>query len=306
MKNLKIYFVDFWNSFQKNNNYFFHLLSTKYNVELCEENPDIVFFSVDYSKQKNILKYKNKKCLKIFFTGENVRPNFFIDEGIDYPNYFISKCDASFSFDYNLINGIKNYRLPLWVIYIDWFNKNGYGDPKYLLSLDKIYNNEFINTAKNKFCCIVASNSTNLRKDFFDKLNKYKNIDGYGSMFNNRIPDGEDSKYKIISNYKFSICFENSISPVNGYYTEKLFHAKTAGNIPIYFSDNLCKYDFNDKCFINFYDYKTPEECIEYIKKIDQDDQLYQNMLSQPLFKDYKIPKQYYPENVLQFIESMI
>ena len=54
MKKIRVNFVDFWPDFQKDNNYFYHLLSQKYDVEIDEEglNPDLLFFSVDYGKKK--------------------------------------------------------------------------------------------------------------------------------------------------------------------------------------------------------------------------------------------------------------
>ena len=45
--NLKLYFCDFWPDFQAANNYFYHLLSTRYNVTIDSDDPDLLFFSVD-------------------------------------------------------------------------------------------------------------------------------------------------------------------------------------------------------------------------------------------------------------------
>lgn len=301
---LKINFVDFWGSFQKTNNYFYHLLSTKYEVLIDEQDPDVVFFSVDYGKEKNILKYKNHRATKIFFTGENIRPNFSDENGIEYSKYFISKCDASLSFDF--MPGYKNYRLPLWVLYIDWFNVGGYGDPKYLLPTNELYDNDFIKKPKKKFCCIVVSNQTQLRSELFDKLSKYKTVDGFGDAFNNRIQHGEYSKYEVLSDYKFSVCFENSLSPLKGYYTEKLLHAKTAGTIPLYYSDDLCKSDFNEKAFINLSSFSNMNDFIEYIKLVDNDEKLYSSILNEPLFKNKQIPDEFQPKNILKFIERVL
>ena len=51
MKNtIKINFVDFWFDFDKRNNYFYHLLSSQNEVVIDEEDPDLLFFSVDYSQ----------------------------------------------------------------------------------------------------------------------------------------------------------------------------------------------------------------------------------------------------------------
>ena len=60
---LKIYFIDFWTHFNKKDNYFFHLLSTKYNVVVTDNNPDILFVSNFHRASDNFFdkKYKNSK-----------------------------------------------------------------------------------------------------------------------------------------------------------------------------------------------------------------------------------------------------
>ena len=56
---IKIHFVDFWPNFIKNDNYFYHLLQSEFNVVLTDNNPDLLFFSVDYSNNKEHLNYQN-------------------------------------------------------------------------------------------------------------------------------------------------------------------------------------------------------------------------------------------------------
>jgi len=299
---LKINFVDFWPNFNKTNNYFYHLLKLNHNVIIDEKDPDLLFFSVDYNKRRERNNYKNNRCKKIFYTGENVRANF-SNFDIDSEKYSIGKCDYAFTFDF--INHPNHFRLPLWVTYIDWFKVGGYENPEYLLPLEKIFSNEFIDRKKNKFCSIMIGNPEPKRMEIFNKLNNYKIVDGYGKVFN-RWTSGEKNKYEIISNYKFSICFENSISPYGGYYTEKLFHAKTAGTIPIYWSDKKVKNDFNENSFINLNNFQTIDELIDYIKHIDSDQKLYESYFQQPLFVDNKIKDEFTPNNVLKFFEEKI
>jgi hypothetical protein len=138
-----------------------------------------------------------------------------------------------------------------------------------------------------------------------NKLGKYKNVDGYGTPFNNWFY-GEKKKYEILSKYKFSICVENSISPYGGYYTEKLFHAKTAGTVPLYWSDKKCSNDFNEKSFINLTDFETIDQFVDYIKEVDNNKKLYENYLKEPLFLNNKINDEFRPENVLRFFEEKI
>ena len=81
-------------------------------------------------------------------------------------------------------------------------------------------------------------------------------------IIDSKIKDGEKYKLDIISDYKFNICFENTIHP--GYYTEKLLHAKIAGCIPIYYSDEKMNIDFNEKCALNLYDFENQAICRLY------------------------------------------
>ena len=136
---IRLNFVDFWNGFDKKNNYFYHLLSSSNEVVIDEEDPDILFFSVDYSNVGEREKYKNHRCKKVFFTGESVSPNFDSDASISMTNhqahYSIGKCDFAFTFDFS--KDPRHYRLPLWVLQIDWFNKGGYGNPEFILCPSK-------------------------------------------------------------------------------------------------------------------------------------------------------------------------
>ena len=188
--------------------------------------PELLFFSVDYARRKERNKYLNHPCKKIFFSGENARANY-DKESLESEMYSIGKCDFALTFDFT--DDPRHYRLPLWVLQIDWFEKEGYGNPQFVLPISQLYNNSAISTGKKEFCAFIFNNPVPHRVEMLNKLNSYKPVHGYGTPFNNWFY-GELNKYKVLANYKFSICFENSISPVGGYYTEKVFHAKTAGD----------------------------------------------------------------------------
>ena len=302
---IKINFVDFWPGFQKDNNYFYHLLSTRYDIAIDESDPDLLFFSVDYARAKERDRYKNHRCKKIFYTGESVSANFDSNESIGVTNYqaqySIGKCDYAFTYDF--CKRVNHYRLPLWTTYIDWFGKGSYTNPSFLLPEDKISDNEFILKPKNKFCATIFSNPISSRIEAFEKLSQYKQVDGYGMLFGN-YSQGELDKYQILSNYKFSICFENKSYP--GYYTEKPFHAKTSGTIPIYFSDEQISNDMNEKAFINYGDFDSMDSLVKYVKKVDQNDELYKSYADQPLFKNNIIKDEFKPNAVLSFFENTI
>lgn len=255
----KICFLDFWEGFNPNNNFILYILRSIMDVSIVA-NPndsDIIIYSCfGYDNTRY-----NKK--KIFFTGENKRPE-------DY------QCDVSISFD---LDNNKNVRIPLWYYYIDWFNVGSYVNPSYLIPLDDLYKK--YNDNRPKFCAAIYSANHLNRSTMVNYLNTYKEVDCYGKIHKYNIPDGEDVKLNILQSYKFSLCMENSISV--GYYTEKLLHAKVAGTIPIYYSDNNISMDFNDRCFINTYN-KTYTEVLEIVKEIDNNEKLYLEMREQPLF----------------------
>ena len=305
MDDLKINFVDYWPGYDKRNNYFYHLLSTQYNVIIDEEDPDLLFFSVDYSNVGERNKYKNHRCKKIFYTGESVPANFDSEDSIriknHQANYSIGKCDYAFTFDFS--GDERHYRLPLWVLCIDWFDKGGYGNPEFILKPDLIEKNDFISSEKNKFCAMIFNNPTKERVETYNLFSTYKKVEGFGHPFGNW-SNGEIKKYNNLKNYKFSVCYENRL--YSGYYTEKLFHAKTAGNIPIYYCDDEVSNDFNEKCFINLNNYESLESLFEHIKEVDQDDDLYNSYLREPLFKDNLIKKEFLPKSILQFITDTI
>jgi hypothetical protein len=65
MRQIKIFFEDFWPKFDPSDNFIINILRREYEI-VIDPNPDYLFFSV-YSY--NHLHYKN--CVKIFYSGEN-------------------------------------------------------------------------------------------------------------------------------------------------------------------------------------------------------------------------------------------
>ena len=61
---------------------------------------------------------------------------------------------------------------------------------------------------------------------------------------------GYERKLAVMSDYKFCICFENSIYP--GYISEKIFDAFSAGCVPIYYGAPDISSYVPDDCYIDF------------------------------------------------------
>lgn len=268
---MKISFLDFWQypkAFDPNNNFLIHLIKmSNDNVEVVSpENADVIIYTCFGNEHK-----KYNHCKKIFYTGESLRPDY-------------NECDYSITFDFDNYDD-RNIRIPLWYFYIDWFGVDTYDNPEYLIPVNYLYeDNIFSKKEKTKFCSAVFSKNNDLRFVMSNKLESYKKVDCYGKVHTNKLPDGELHKMNIISDYKFNLCFENTISP--GYFTEKLLQAKISGCIPLYHSDKTYVSDFNEKCCINLIDFKNQDDFIEYIKEVDNDDNLYNKIKSEPLFNE--------------------
>lgn len=285
---MKIAYTDFWLDFQEQNNFFIDLFRDIYgSVEVSSpDSADILFFGPYGDQHKN---YQQKDLIKIFYTGENERPNF-------------NDCDYSLTFDFDDYED-RNVRLPLWFLQLDWYDKKGYVNPEFVLPLDKIEENEYISHEKEGFCVLVNNNLFNNRVDCVNLLNKYKAVHCYGKPFGNWFY-GESRKYEIFSHYKFSICFENSFAPNGGYYTEKLIHAKCSGTLPLYYADPKVSEDFNTKSFLNLNDYDSMQDLVDHVIEIDQNEDLYNEIISQPLFN--KTPNKDNLEELKQKIKNLI
>src|SRR5262249_543629 len=157
---------------------------TRFDLELTPD-PDFVVYS------SFGLEHTTFDCTRIFYTGENDRPNF-------------RACDFAFTFDY--LATPRNYRLPLYAFY----NHRGLLGAKAAAALF---------AAKSRFCAFVYSNGrAHERIALLDKLSRYKRVDCGGAVRNNigyRVKD----KIEFMRDYKFSIAFENASAP--GYTTEK-------------------------------------------------------------------------------------
>ena len=149
-----------------------------------------------------------------------------------------------------------------------------------------LYNhNEFTQKKKDKFCSIVYGKQIESRINAVQNISSnYKKVDVFGKANPNYyLPDGEKYKLDLISSYKFSLCYENSVTP--GYHTEKLLHGKIAGNVPIYYGDETISQDFNPDCFINAVN-MSDEELVQTIIELDQSEVLYDKILREPIFTE--------------------
>lgn len=274
-KIIKIQYTDmyekfFWGSFGK-------YLQEEYELEFSDE-PDFLFYSV-YGTGLDHYKYKN--CIKIFYSTEGVLPDF-------------NECDYAIGF----------YPLEVKDRYL-----------QVLYELPSLIRREApLNVEDKLFCNFVYSNEKNgegaiLRKKFCEELMKYKHVDCPGQVLNNmrgdigarNASDWYASKTKFVRKYKFTIAFEND--SMLGMTTEKLFQPLLVGSVPIYWGnpdvDSIC----NPKSFINC-NGCTIEEMVNKVIEIDQNDELYNQMIKSKAFDDGIVKSQ--EEKIREFISYIM
>jgi len=142
-------------------------------------------------------------------------------------------------------NSLYSYRSQL----IDWFIKN---EPTLL----DLYGPGWeFNLLKNKY----------IRRTLkFLKLSKI-----FVNKFITKVYKGKaDNKITILKNYKFSLVIENAKN-VNGYITEKIFHAFMAGTIPFYLGAPNVDSFIDANCYINLKDFNNFSEVADFIRKMD-------------------------------------
>lgn len=262
LKTIKIKFVDYWNTFVPEEDIVVGLLRERYNVEFSD-NPDYLFFG-PFSDEN--LKYEN--CVRIFWTGENICPDF-------------NMCDYAVGYD-TLDFGDRYCRFPGYYK-VNW---DGKGNTKSHVDL-AAHKHEHCDSAllKRAFCSFVYShgNGAPIRDNLFEQLSQYKKVDSGGRYKNNILnePNGVADKLAFEGNHKFSIACENSSH--RGYVTEKIIDAFAAHTVPIYWGADDVEMYFNKNGFINC-NGKSIDDIVSEVKRVDNDDELYMRMLSEPAF----------------------
>lgn len=282
MKKLKLGFTDTNDHIAQ---FFYFALRKRYDIEIDNDKPDFLIFGDENFGTIN-KSFSKQDCIKIFYTGENRRPE----------NY---DCHYAITFDHNFSKW--HYRLPLFIIYmwaLENIHKTNY---KYDYILDPVPKE------KTGFCSFVVSNpNCPERNSFFEKLNAIKRVDSGGRFMNNigSALEGEQAKIDFLSTRKFNICFESGAYP--GYVTEKILHAFYAGTVPIYWGSPTVAVDFNPRAMINVSHFNDFDQCINILMEIDQDEKWYNSILTANKFL-YNIPPSYYfIDNFLNWFDAIV
>jgi hypothetical protein len=271
------------------------VLAEKYNLTYDDENYDILLNSFfDNESVPSV----SPNIVRIYYTGEVYAgdPNLYLDTNdlvtgfafIDHPNYV----RVPFSYLRDTDKMRHDYQRP------------GTCDP----------------SKKPYFACFVVSNfgswlpgrfdGVDARDRMFHQLSLYKKVMSGGLHLNNMggvVPYAETKKF--MSQCKFIIAYENIIS-YPGNVTEKPFQAWFSGGVPLYNTHKDGMVDLNPKSLLYAGDFATEEEFIEYIKKVDNDDELYckiwnEHIITDPS-KDYSSMKDKLRQKLYEAIEKKV
>jgi hypothetical protein len=207
----------------------------------------------------------NKTAKKnIWYSGENVRP----PQGT---------WDGFLAFDTNLPKDRSVY-FPLWFLTSTNLFKSTtetyWGSE--VPTISELTEGRVFTSQRKKFVATFIGKSYSMRLHAIEALAKVGKVDVFGEAARNQVKIPSI----VARNYKFVMCFENDLYP--GYVTEKPLEAYLTGSIPLYFGIDNLGY-LNPKAIINLYEFKNIIEWVDYIKKIENNSNLFKKIYEQPI-----------------------
>ncbi len=234
-----------------------------------DELPDFLFYG-EAGKGEH-LAYP-PSVIRIFATGENILPNW---------------KEADYALTHERIYTGRHWRLPL---HRHWFDTT---------CTRPVRDFSVVSQRVKRFCnFIYSSPSAPERIEFFHLLSQYKRIDSGGLVCNN-MGGRVENKQELLSQCKFTIAFENSSHA--GYSTEKIIEPLLCGSIPIYWGDTDIEEDFNPDCLINVHRFSSFHDVVAEVKRIDQDDVLWEKYVTAPIFSQDRLPDRLSDEALADF-----
>lgn len=206
----------------------------------------------------------------IWYTGENVRP----------PH---APWHATWSFDADSMLS-RNYTFPLWFLLFPELvglpsgtmsPENRSGLP---LSLASATSSRSIDTGRRpKFACAFIGNPEPTRLWAISALRQIGEVDVFGPSVGKVVT----RKWEVASEYRFMICFENSVTP--GYVTEKVFDAWACATVPIWNGIDRDAY-LNPSAMLNLADLGgSMDVLLDRVASIEADPTRVSQMASAPI-----------------------
>ncbi len=280
----RIFLNDPWMHYYSDN--IVHSFKNSGGAARIEKNIDlanVIFYQCPQiiSKLKKLKKQKGNNLTIVLFSGE---PR-------NYSKYF---CDILIDCKDEISMRPKNCKF----IYFPLFARSCLIRTNFSVNT-LLKSKEKYKQQKNKFCAFLYHRDHPHRNQFLHQLiEEYKPVDILGrapsnykgphrvkstqnDRFSKNFVDGAVERYIP---YKFVIAFENVDK--NGYITEKIMNAMLAGAIPIFWGTNKIHEYFNSKSFIyvSSSESRSYGHAIKKIKDINENDDLYSEMINEPWF----------------------
>lgn len=228
--------------------------SSNFNLDKLHKNAELylILLESENIKKDNWDKTNHKYFKKVFTWNQNLVDNikyFDLKLSNKVPKDFKIEINSERKFCIN-ISGNKKNNDPNELYserrkIIKWFNKNHPSDF------------DLYGFGWDKFCFGYPLGRLN-RFNFLTKLLKPRLKFYRGSV---------DSKYSVLKNYTFSVCFEN-IKSTPGYITEKIFDCFFCGTIPIYWGPEEITDFIPSSCFIDIREFNNYDELYNYMKNM--------------------------------------
>ena len=216
-----------------------------------------------FVERENLHKPLMQTWLHRFLDDERINLSLGFDE-VDHPLYM---------------------RFPFWVMWNVFSPTASYREIKEQIErMDSPRNHSYDNR---KFCAYLCSHNDKGRKKMFDQFSAIGRVDCDGKLFHNNDELKtifHDDKLAYLRQYRFNLTPENTNH--EGYVTEKLFEAISAGCIPIYHgSDNNPEPDVINGNAIVFIEVGTDNtEAIETVASLNQSKEAYLHFANQKRF----------------------
>ena len=287
-KTFRVQFVGMWDQFQANYNFFTLLLEAYFKAQ----GRNVVVEGHDSKYMGDI----DLRILGPFPCGDMVKGGiptaFTTSENMGpLPADVVERNHIKLQLGFSR-TATKDYiRLPLWMMSINWFGADNdrLVNPR-LIPLERLMTSQS-SPDRPKFCSFVVTNPNNpVRNAALDLIGRVGHVDSAG-RYRNNCGDaifaglggggGEEKKVAWLQQYRFSITYENSMG--DGYVTEKLFHAKAAGCVPIYWGDaESAAADFDSSGYV-VANGKSDELLVAEVRRLETDEAAYKAMASKPL-----------------------
>lgn len=257
-----------------------------YGLIWDNESPDVLFASevilYDRKAYEIFRSLYDKAGICVFFPGEAIMPDY---------NVF----DYSIGFSGFDGRDDRAVRIPPRLFYGEYIKRGAENPVKTKIDAEKLLR------SKTGFCNFIYSNPKGHpnRKKMFDLIMGYKKVDSFGAYLNNmglENSGGSDltglvrNSTHIKHKYKFTIAAENATFP--GYTSEKILTSLEAGSVPIYWGNPEIGLDVNPEAFINCHDYENFDDVLERVREVDEDDELWYSMVSQPWMTEKQLLKE--------------